>query len=368
MARKKRPQQRPGLADNQRKPKGQPEVDAAGTVPRSTGGPASPSATTRATRSAIPVTRQTLRTRETTDTDAMRQRIQARRSQRRPTPRRAWYQGRTPLVLAVVGVVVIIGILFAIANRQNTSTAHAAVPANVLNAVEHPSTDILGKVGAGSSYLAGQAPFKALPANTSGTGLPPVNGKPVLLYIGGEYCPFCAANRWALVMALSRFGTFTGLKTNSSSASDVYPATPTFTFVDATYTSPYLVFDAKEIAGASPTTPLQTLTPAEQAVIQKYDDANQSIPFINFGGQYASIGASYDAGVLHTTPSDPNSSALSYDQIVSALQDANNPITQAIVGTANEYTAAICKMTNNADQAVCSNSTIAQLESKLPQR
>jgi hypothetical protein len=34
--------------------------------------------------------------------------------------------------------------------------------------------------------------------------------------------------------------------------------------------------------------------------------------------------------------------------------NASNPIAEGIVGTANEYTAAICKMTNNSDKAVCS--------------
>jgi hypothetical protein len=32
-----------------------------------------------------------------------------------------------------------------------------------------------------------------------------------MLYIGAEYCPYCAAERWPLVMALSKFGTFSNL-------------------------------------------------------------------------------------------------------------------------------------------------------------
>jgi hypothetical protein len=36
-------------------------------------------------------------------------------------------------------------------------------------------------------------------------------GKPEVLYMGAEYCPYCAAERWALIVALSRFGTFSGL-------------------------------------------------------------------------------------------------------------------------------------------------------------
>ncbi len=79
-------------------------------------------------------------------------------------------------------------------------------------------------------------------------------------------------------------------------------------------------------------------------------------------------GGSYDVGVLHVSPGDTNSQALTYAQIVSGLSNASNPIAEGIVGTANEYTAAICKMTNNSDKAVCSSGTISQIEAQLPQR
>ena len=36
-----------------------------------------------------------------------------------------------------------------------------------------------------------------------------VNGTPEVLYMGADYCPFCAATRWGLVLALMRFGNFT---------------------------------------------------------------------------------------------------------------------------------------------------------------
>src|SRR5205823_15010475 len=44
------------------------------------------------------------------------------------------------------------------------------------------------------------------------------SGKPEVLYIGAEYCPFCAAERWSLVYALARFGTFKGLLLSTSSS------------------------------------------------------------------------------------------------------------------------------------------------------
>ena len=57
----------------------------------------------------------------------------------------------------------------------------------------------------------------------SGTPLTGPNGHPEVFYLGAEYCPYCAAERWPMIIALSRFGTFSGLKTTTSSSSDVYP-------------------------------------------------------------------------------------------------------------------------------------------------
>ena len=300
---------------------------------------------------------------------AIRQRVQARPSQRRNERRRAWWSGPMPVIVSVVGVLLVVGIFIAIAHGQSGGTGPApGIPtALVVNAVEHPNSAIFDQVGAGTSIA---NLFKALP-NKSGTGLPPQNGKPVLFYAGGEYCPFCAADRWSLIMALSRFGSFSGLETNASSTIDAYPGTATFTFAKATYTSPYLVFDAKEIAGATPTTPLQSLTPAESAVfgtydVPPYDSLASGIPFIDFGGLYMTSGGSYDVGVLHVDRGDSNSQALTYAQIVSGISNASSPIAQGIVGTANEYTAAICKMTNNSDKAVCSSGTVSTIESQLP--
>jgi hypothetical protein len=271
----------------------------------------------------------------------------------------------------VVGVALIVGIIIAIAHSQNgsASVAHGPVPAYVLNGVEHPNSAIFDQVGAGTS---GAHLFTALP-NKSGTDLPEHNGKPVLFYAGGEFCPFCAADRWSLIMALSRFGSFSGIESNTSSTGDLYPGTPTFTFARASYTSPYLIFDAKEILGATNTTPLQSLTGAESTVfnnydVPPYDPTPSGIPFLDFGGRYMTSGVSYDVGVLHVNPGDQNSQALTYAQIVSGLTKANSAIAQGIVGTANEYTAAICAMTNNADKAVCSSGDIPQIEAQLPSK
>ena len=73
-------------------------------------------------------------------------------------------------------------------------------------------------------------------------------GLPELLYVWASYCPFCAAENWALALALSRFGTFSGLSTTHSSATDFAPDTPAISFYRATYTSKYLIFKSYDLA------------------------------------------------------------------------------------------------------------------------
>ena len=139
-----------------------------------------------------------------------------------------------------------------------------SVPASTLNAVGD-----------------GNGAVTAKPTSISGTTLTE-NGKPEMLYIGAEYCPYCGAERWAMIVALSRFGTFKGLATvhsavkNGAGDAEPDPDTPTFTFLHATYSSPYLTFTPVEIETNIPDpstgeyTPLQTPTAAEQAIMNKY--------------------------------------------------------------------------------------------------
>ena len=228
---------------------------------------------------------------------------------------------------------------------------------------------------------AGQALEKSLatiPAATydavgTGTGVTPptkvtgpaltADGKPRVLYIGAEYCPFCAAQRWAVVAALSRFGTFTGLGTTTSSALDVYPSTATLSFHGATYTSSVLSFTGVEettnipkVAGdaSSGYTALDTPTAADQALLNTYDTQG-SIPFADFGNKYVTVGASFQPTVLQ---------GLTQVQIAAALHDPNSAVAKQALGAANMMTAVICQMTGAKPASVCTSSAVTS--QKLP--
>ena len=188
--------------------------------------------------------------------------------------------------------------------------------------------------------------------------------------MGAEYCPFCAAERWAMVVALSRFGTFSGLSTvhSGNNAGEVFPNTPTWTFAKSHYTSKYLTFTPVETQTNIPTsngqsyTTLQTPTSAQQALLAKYDAPpyvasadSGAIPFIDFGNKYMLSGASYSPSVLQ---------GKSWSQIASALKDPTSPIAKAVDGTANYLTATICKLTGNQPATACTP-VVKQLEAKL---
>jgi len=89
---------------------------------------------------------------------------------------------------------------------------------------------------------------------------------------------------------------FSGLKTTTSSSSDVYPNTPTFTFHGATYTSQYIDFVSVETTDRD-RNPLESPTAAQQALVNQYDTSG-SIPFVDFGNRYAFSGAMYLPDVL----------------------------------------------------------------------
>src|SRR5271170_765651 len=242
---------------------------------------------------------------------------------------------------------------------SNGPTGSALTP--VVAKVTSVPASALNTVGDGGGAVTGK------PTTISGTTLTE-NGKPEMLYIGAEYCPYCAAERWAMIVALSRFGTFKGLATvhsalsNGAGDAEPDPDTPSWTFLHATYSSPYLSFSPVELETNIPDpttgtyTTLQTPTAAQQALSTKYAGPDGSIPWIDFGNHYMISGVSYDPAVL-----DGNSWLTN----ATDLSNASSPVAQAVDGTANYITAAICKgMTNNQPASACTPAVQA-LESQI---
>jgi len=103
---------------------------------------------------------------------------------------------------------------------------------SLLEELANVSTTTLNRVGSGDSAVVSPTSVNSPTPLTLG-------GKPEILYMGAEYCPYCAAERWAMIVALDKFGNFTGIEYMQSSPADTYANTSTFTFAKATYTSDY---------------------------------------------------------------------------------------------------------------------------------
>jgi hypothetical protein len=183
------------------------------------------------------------------------------------------------------------------------------------------------------------------------------NGHPEFFYVGAQYCPNCAAERWSMVNALSRFGTFKNLSQIQSSESNI----STFSFGGSSYTSQYVDFVPKEILGQGTNPPaLDKLTPDQQQNFTKYN-SGMYFPFVNVGNQYIAIGASYSPQILQ----DSSANSYSWQDIASSLSNTKSPIAQGVLGTANYMTAAICNLTNQQPGNVCSVPVIQQIEHTL---
>jgi len=268
---------------------------------------------------------------------------QAEQRQKEQRRRMLAIGGVAVVLLAVIGI--IIGALVSRSSPGRQAAGASPLPAGVQAKLSVPS-GTLAAVGIGTSSTQLLKPVTG-PALTSG-------GKPEMLYIGAEWCPYCAAERWAMAVALSRFGSFTPMRGVHSSPSDVYPNTATLTFYGSTYTSNYLVFTPVENQDVNHNL-LQTPTAAQKALWAKYLPPGNGYPFIDIGNRFMTT-STYNPQVLQR---------LSWNQIATDLNNASSPVAQGAVGSANLITAAICKITGNAPASVCSAAPIPAIESRI---
>ena len=277
----------------------------------------------------------------------------------RAAARRAEIRNR--VLLAGGSVVVVLAIVLALilvkafnkpgskGSGSNIPVTGVALPASVTSNVTSVPPATLDTVGTGS--LSGGLPLSKL------SGQPPLtsSGKPEMLYIGAEYCPLCAATRWSMAVALSRFGTLSPLHGIYSTTNDIDPHTATLTFYKSSYSSNYLVFTPVENETVNRTL-LQNTTAAQQALWQKYDPSGLGYPFIDIGNKYAITGTLFDPAVLK---------GLSWSQIAAELHNPSSPAAQAVNGAANVITAAICKTTNGQPGSVCTSAAVTKASAAL---
>ena len=224
--------------------------------------------------------------------------------------------------------------------------------------------------------------------SASPTIVPPfvVNGKPSVIYLGSITCIFCGENRWAMALALSRFGSFSRLYKGYSSFGDgdvptLYwsPAHYNQSTVDlgSFYNSTYINFipieDTDPITGGFALQPMQTM---QQEVNSSgnvaYQDAMkfiieinnfQGTPYTIWGGYNVAGADAVDFG--NTPPTNAASLPLANMTHADVLGELSKPSDQFAwteYAAADLYIAMTCKTLNNT-APICSLPAIKGIES-----
>ena len=185
-------------------------------------------------------------------------------------------------------------------------------------------------------------------------------GKPEVLFVGLESCRFCAVERWGLVVALSRFGTFSNLHL-SQSATTSPPVVRSFAFAGSRYASPYVSFAPVELFSNVPRPrgggyqPLGRLTPAERALLRALDRRATS-PFVDVANRFVDAGATVSPGLVGGSAWGALAFSLYLSQTASG---------QAIAASAEVLTAEICRATGGAPASVCGSPAVEDYASRL---
>jgi hypothetical protein len=287
-------------------------------------------------------------------------------------PRRGWaISRRGRLALAGACALLVVGGALAGLRLSSSGPANPAL-ARLITEVTTVPVSAVGSGGGGSyagalpssASSAGSASssilvFAGSPSPTGPNGRPLFSGgKPEVLYVATEFCPYCVAQSWPLIVALSRFGEFSGLGTSRSPTFDGVPPVDGWTFYGSSYKSPYLAFAPVETysnvlvsrtadpADRTSYRRLQRLTTAEQAVFHEFDGAGQT-PFLDFGGTATTIGSSIIPAAL---------TGLTWNQIAADLRRPASTAGAGILFSAAALTAELCQLTGNRPAAVCSQS------------
>jgi hypothetical protein len=279
-----------------------------------------------------------------------------------PIPRRYVVLGLIVVVIVLLGALIIIRDHNPQTNTADTETVTPA-PGSTLTALAQIPASTTNAVGA--TPVAAAGPITPLTATGKPTmwRAPSRSGalRPVVFFYGAEFAPFAAAQRWPLIVALDRFGTFGPVGQMQSSGSMAFPNTNTFTFWHATYTSKWIDlqtverYSALNPTGASYTT-LQVPTGRQALAVSAYDTTGSTFPLLDIANRYVLVGSSFTPALL---------AGQSQSQIVNDLGIPTSPITQAIVASANEITADICAVTGQQPTATCHARGVIAARAKL---
>jgi hypothetical protein len=282
-------------------------------------------------------------------------------------PRRYVAFGVIIVAIALLGTLVLVRDNYSPPSSPTTETFNAA-PSSLVSTIAAVPQSVYDTVGVSSP----NSPVTPLQSTATSAGEAPmwqarVNGgaaEPVVFFYGAEFAPYAAAERWPLVLALSRFGTFKRLGVVQSSTTTAFANVSTFTFYGSYYTSKYVILEPVERYGSlNPTgaryLSLQTPSARQRAAVANYASNAKTFPtfpLLDVGNRWVLNGAGFSPSVLM---------GLSQDQIAGDLRAAASPLTQAVISAANEITASICAVDGQKPGNVCQSRGVLAADQAL---
>jgi hypothetical protein len=231
------------------------------------------------------------------------------------------------------------------------------------------------------------------------TPLLTVNGKPSVIYLGAISCVYCGENRWAMALALSRFGSFQDLFFGYSSFLDgdvptlywapaPYNATAAVDFGNF-YEGTYVTFLSIDYASTiTAGFQMQNVTYFQQQAAAAnntvYEKATDLISLLNnydgtpytIWGNYSVLGAdATDVGNATTTSSTSSTTSttalpitsLTHEQILESLAHPDSSFAWTEYAAADYYVGLICaslgavSSSSNTAPPICSEPNISSM-------
>jgi hypothetical protein len=280
----------------------------------------------------------------------------------RHIPRRYVALGLIIVAICLLGTLVLVRDNSVPKSSSTVETFNPA-PSSLIASMEAVPASVYDAVGVASPANPVTPPAPAAAPNaplwqaTAGGGPP----KPVVFFYGAEFAPYAAAERWPLILALSRFGTFNQLGVMQSSSTTAFANLSTFTFWNVSYTSRWVVLQSVErYSSLNPTGArylgLERPDARQSAAVAAFGASTTTFSLLDVANRYVAGGAAFTPGVL---------AGLSQDQIVADLATPASPLTQAVVAAANEITAAICSVDANRPGAVCDSRGVLAADEEM---
>ncbi len=243
-------------------------------------------------------------------------------------------------------------------------------------------------ISAGNMLLNGTLSDPVILSNNPQVSPYMTNGKQTVIYIGAISCVYCGENRWAMALALSRFGNFSKLFLGYSSFGDgdlptLYWNADNYTRPGVSYgnyySSNYVSFISADYdSNITQGFQLPALSDPLTYFVQKAPNSTYrgAMSFMNktnnfTGTPFTLWGSSLNLGAdgIVFGNSTPSSSTLpltymTHQQVLNQLKAFNDQFAYAEYAAADVYIAQACAPLTSAPP-ICKSSTITAIEGKL---